>query len=154
MKGASPLAAAAASRDTDPVFTNNPKRRPDCRLDYYCRDIYCGTLIADFKYRNVYRIWNEENSSSDIRLQFNAYRDVNTKYYLGMDEEISKRDIRPVKEVWAVFPKEISALPDEDYNLRFISLAPGLSANGKLPGLIEDYLGMLKRQLETEKEKI
>lgn len=149
-----PDTAAATSRDTDPVFTNNPKRRPDCRLDYYCRDIYCGTLIADFKYRNVYRIWNEENSSSDIRLQFNAYRDVNTKYYLGMDEEISKRDIRPVKEVWAVFPKEISALPDEDYNLRFISLAPGLSANGKLPGLIEDYLGMLKRQLETEKEKI
>ena len=134
-----PDTASETDRDENPLYTNNPRRRPDCRLDYYRKGLYCGSLVADFKYRNVYHIWNDERGSVDLRLQFNAYRDVNTKYYLDMDELTSRRDSRPVKEVWAVFPKEIQAVSDEDYNLRFISLAPGLESNRLLPELLEQY---------------
>lgn len=134
-----PDTAAETDRDHDPLYTNNPHRRPDMRIDCYSRDGYCGSLVADFKYRDIYKLWNDGNGGSEIRLQFNAYRDMNTKFYRGMDEKESLRNSRPVKEVWAVFPRETPALSDEDYSLRFISLAPGLPANEKLPKLLEEY---------------
>lgn len=134
-----PDTAADTDRDHAPLYTNNPHRRPDMRIDCYSRDGYCGSLVADFKYRDIYKLWNDGNGGSGIRLQFNAYRDMNTKFYRGMDEKESLRNSRPVKEVWAVFPRETPALSDEDYSLRFISLAPGLPANGKLTKLLEEY---------------
>lgn len=134
-----PDTAADTDRDHAPLYTNNPHRRPDMRIDCYSRDGYCGSLVADFKYRDIYKLWNDGNSGSEIRLQFNAYRDMNTKFYRHMDEKESLRNSRPVKEVWAVFPRETPALSDEDYSLRFISLAPGLPSNEKLTKLLEEY---------------
>jgi hypothetical protein len=57
-----------------------------------------------------------------------------------MTEAASLRDSRPVKEVWAVFPKEIPGRSDADYSLRFIPLAPGLPGNEELPDLLEKYI--------------
>lgn len=68
---------------------------------------------------------------------------MNTKYYQGMDENTSLRNSRPVKEVWAIFPKEIPDGSDEDFNLKFISLAPGLSSNEKLQDMLENYIQSL-----------
>lgn len=65
---------------------------------------------------------------------------MNTKFYRGMEESNSIRNSRPVKEVWAVFPKEIPPRGDEDFSLRFISLAPGLKANGNLAEMVERYI--------------
>lgn len=140
-----PDTAADTDRDSAPLYTNNPHRRPDMRIDCYEDGKYYGSLVADFKYRDIYKLWNDGNSLSEIRLQFNAYRDMNTKFYRDLDEKESIRSSRPVKEVWAVFPRETPPLADEDYSLRFISLAPGLSANGRLASQLELYfknLGM------------
>lgn len=134
-----PCTAADTDKDHHPLYTNNPHRRPDMRIDYYKDAAYYGSLVADFKYRDIYRLWNDGNSGSDIRIQFNAYRDMNTKFYRHMDEKESLRNSRPVKEVWAVFPRETPARSDEDYSLRFISLAPGLAAEEKLPALLDRY---------------
>lgn len=140
-----PDTAADTDRTEAPLYTNNPRRRPDCRLDYYQNGAYCGSLIADFKYRDIARIWHDEESSADVRLQFNGYRDMNTKYYGHLDEAASLRDSRPVKEVWAVFPKDAPLSADEDYSLRFISLAPGLEGNGRLKTMIQDYISLLAK---------
>lgn len=138
-----PASAAATDPENAPLYTNNPHRRPDLRIDYYSEGKYCGSLVADFKYRDIYKLWGNRETSAELRLQFNAYRDMNTKYYRDMDEHTSLRDSRPVKEVWAVFPKETPAAADEDYSLRFIALAPGLAANESLPGALDAYFEAL-----------
>lgn len=140
-----PGTAADTDRMTAPLYTNHTHRRPDMRIDYYWKSLYYGSLVADFKYRDIYRLWKEAGSSTELRIQFNAYRDMNTKFYRDMDGHDSLRDSRPVKEVWAVFPREVPPLSDEDYSLRFISLAPGLAANGQLPHLLEDYFAALRK---------
>lgn len=137
----------ASSSDTDrkdhPLYTNNPHRQPDLRLDYYKGGLYYGSLVADFKYRDILFLWQDETRSASLRRQFNAYRDMNTRFYRDCDEITSLRDSRPVKEVWAVFPREIPGRSDEDYSLRFIPLAPGLNANSRLADELENYLTSL-----------
>lgn len=132
--------SADTSRDKAPLYTNNSHRQPDLRMDYYKEGLYYGSLVADFKYRDVLFLWQDENRSYSIRKQFNAYRDMNTRFYRDMTEAASLRDSRPVKEVWAVFPKEIPGRSDADYSLRFIPLAPGLPGNEELPDLLEKYI--------------
>lgn len=138
--GIVPGNSADTSRDKAPLYTNNSHRQPDLRMDYYKEGLYYGSLVADFKYRDVLFLWQDENRSYSIRKQFNAYRDMNTRFYRDMTEAASLRDIRPVKEVWAVFPKEIPGRSDADYSLRFIPLAPGLPGNEELPDLLEKYI--------------
>lgn len=140
-----PDTASATDRMTRPLYSNHAHRRPDLRVDYYWKSLYCGSLVADFKYRDIYRLWKDGAASTDLRIQFNAYRDMNTKFYRAMDEHDSLRNSRPVKEVWAVFPREVPPLSDEDFSLRFISLAPGLAANDQLAGLLEDYFAALRK---------
>ena len=138
-----PTTAAATDRKTAPLYTNAWHRRPDLRIDHYRGEIYDGSLVVDFKYRDIYRLWQDETVSVRLRSQFNAYRDMNTKFYRDLSEADSLRNIRPVKEVWAVFPCEAPPLTDEDYSLRFFSLAPGLAANEILPRALETYFAGL-----------
>lgn len=138
--GTVPHHSSDTDRETNPLYTNNVHRRPDLRMDYYRSGAYYGSLVADFKYRDIFFLWRDAARSAGIRTQFNAYRDMNTKFYRGMEESDSLRNSRPVKEVWAIFPKEIPPRGDEDFSLRFISLAPGLKANGNLAEMVERYI--------------
>ena len=144
--GTIPDTSADTDREKNPLYTNNPHRQPDLRLDYYKEGLYFGSLIADFKYRDLIYLWNDETRSYSLRRQFNAYRDMNTRFYRNMTETASLRDSRPVKEVWAIFPREIPGRTDEDYSLKFIPLAPGLSGNEKLADELEEYLSSLSRE--------
>ena len=139
--GIVPAASADTDRMTAPLYTNNAHRQPDLRMDCYQGHMYCGSLVVDFKYRDMLFLWNDENRGEGLRRQFNGYRDMNTKFYRDMDEAQSLRDSRPVKEVWAVFPREVPGSSDEDYSLRFIPLSPG--SESRLPQLLEDYLRSL-----------
>lgn len=139
--GIVPAASADTDRMTAPLYTNNAHRQPDLRMDCYQGHMYCGCLVVDFKYRDMLFLWNDENRGEGLRRQFNGYRDMNTKFYRDMDETQSLRDSRPVKEVWAVFPREVPGSSDEDYSLRFIPLSPG--SESRLPQLLEDYLKSL-----------
>ena len=141
--GILPASSADTDREIHPLYTNNSHRQPDLRLDYYKGGLYYGSLVADFKYRDLLFLWQDETRSASLRRQFNAYRDMNTRFYRDCDEITSLRDSRPVKEVWAVFPREIPGRSDEDYSLRFIPLAPGLNANSRLADELENYLTSL-----------
>ena len=141
--GILPASLADTDRENHPLYTNNSHRQPDLRLDYYKGGLYYGSLVADFKYRDLLFLWQDETRSASLRRQFNAYRDMNTRFYRDLDETASLRDSRPVKEVWAVFPREIPGKSDEDYSLRFIPLAPGLTGNHRLAEELENYLTSL-----------
>lgn len=141
--GILPASSADTDRENHPLYTNNSHRQPDLRLDYYKGGLYYGSLVADFKYRDLLFLWQDETRSASLRRQFNAYRDMNTRFYRDLDETSSLRDSRPVKEVWAVFPREIPGKSDEDYSLRFIPLAPGLTGNHRLAEELENYLTSL-----------
>lgn len=141
--GILPASSADTDRENHPLYTNNSHRQPDLRLDYYKGGLYYGSLVADFKYRDLLFLWQDETRSASLRRQFNAYRDMNTRFYRDLDETASLRDSRPVKEVWAVFPREIPGKSDADYNLRFIPLAPGLTGNHRLAEELENYLTSL-----------
>lgn len=136
-------ASAGDTALSHPLYTNTGHRQPDLRLDFYKDGRYGGSLIADFKYRDIYNLWQDTARSHGIRTQFNSYRDMHTKYYRMLSEAESLRDSRPVKEVWAVFPREAPPLSDADYSLRFVSLVPHMEANRKLPDMLEDYIGSL-----------
>lgn len=142
--GIVPSSSSETDRENHPLYTNNSHRQPDLRLDYYQEGLYYGSLVADFKYRDILFLWQDETRSASLRRQFNAYRDMNTRFYRGYDETASLRDSRPVKEVWALFPREIPGRSDEDYSLRFIPLAPGLKSNGRLAEELETYLASLR----------
>lgn len=142
--GLVPSTSADTNRDKEPLYTNNAHRRPDLRLDYYQKDLYCGSLVVDFKYRDILFLWQDENRGEGLRRQFNAYRDMNTRFYRNMDEKTSLRDSRPVKEVWAIFPREVPGQSDQDYSLKFIPLSPGQESNKQLPELLENYLCSLR----------
>lgn len=141
--GILPASSADTDRENHPLYTNNSHRKPDLCLDYYKGGLYYGSLVADFKYRDLLFLWQDETRSASLRRQFNAYRDMNTRFYRDLDETASLRDSRPVKEVWAVFPREIPGKSDEDYSLRFIPLAPGLTGNHRLAEELENYLTSL-----------
>lgn len=141
--GILPASSADTDRENHPLYTNNSHHQPDLRLDYYKGGLYYGSLVADFKYRDLLFLWQDETRSASLRRQFNAYRDMNTRFYRDLDETASLRDSRPVKEVWAVFPREIPGKSDEDYSLRFIPLAPGLTGNHRLAEELENYLTSL-----------
>lgn len=145
--GILPKSVKETDKKTNPIYTNNPHRQPDLRADFYKKKEYYGSLISDFKYRDIYYLWQNEEKSRALRRQFNAYRDVSTKYYKNYDEKTSLQSIRPVKEVWAIFPKEIPTMLDEDYNLKFISLAPGLKTNGKLKETLEEYIENIYKKI-------
>lgn len=138
-----------SGEDTDrkhnPLYTNTWHRRPDFRMDYYEKEAYMGSLVADFKYRDVYYLWQDREKSAGLRSQFNSYHDMNTRYYDHMSERESLMNARPVKEVWAVFPREQAGAGDEDYSLRFVSLAPGKNNTGELSRRLEEYVRMLKK---------
>ena len=138
-----------SGEDTDrkhnPLYTNTWHRRPDFRMDYYEKEAYMGSLVADFKYRDVYYLWQDREKSAGLRSQFNSYHDMNTRYYDHMSERESLMNARPVKEVWAVFPREQAGAGDEDYSLRFVSLAPGKDNTGELSRRLEEYVRMLKK---------
>jgi hypothetical protein len=144
--GLIPDASADTDRDRNPLYTNNAHRQPDLRLDYYKENLYYGSLVADFKYRDILFLWKDETRSGSLRHQFNAYRDMNTRFYRNMTETASLRDSRPVKEVWAIFPRAIPGAMDEDYSLKFIPLAPGLTGNEKLAEELEEYLSSLSAE--------
>ena len=103
--GIIPAASADTDRMTAPLYTNNAHRQPDLRMDCYRGEMYCGSLVVDFKYRDMLFLWNDENRGEGLRRQFNGYRDMNTKFYRDMDEPTPSATAVPSRRSGPVFPQ-------------------------------------------------
>lgn len=94
----------------NPVYTEFPHNRPDCRLDYYQNDIYFGSIVMDFKYRPANSIGSVNNYNNDYYafkqlLQYDHF----ASSYVGRAKEYKpkkreKRLKKPVTEVWVFYP--------------------------------------------------
>lgn len=96
---------SATREATEPIYIDNSRNTPDCRLDFYRRDdikeTYIASVIVDYKYRKRSTIELDE----DVKNQAKAYRrDTYTRYAKGMTELQAIGSIRPVKFVWLAYP--------------------------------------------------
>lgn len=118
-----------------PLYTSDSHNRPDARIDVYDAKGYLGTLIIDFKYRPVKNIWRNEyirtmNQTKTMRQLYSYESNCRSKWLLkGRIPESLLSAIKPVREVWAVYPQKNNMIQTdektEQYNIRLISLTPG-----------------------------
>ena len=118
------------SIDTDPVYTIGTHVTPDCKIDFFCnleeRKYYMDSLIIDFKYRTKYSIWNR--SDSKCRKQLFSYADDTRSIMVSYKDKVQSRRVRPVPEVWALYPDIYNVndkMVDEDKFVKLISFVPG-----------------------------
>lgn len=134
---------------SQPLYTKKANNTPDCIIDCYeCDELgqgkfYLGSLIVDFKYRKRSSLWNDnqEYVYKDFRNtgyeydscanQLKAYKDMRTIFFGdcdGLEENISDRFIKPVHEVWALYPNVENPKSVEfksGYGIRFVPSIPG-----------------------------
>ncbi|MBF2595413.1 nuclease domain-containing protein, partial [Listeria welshimeri] len=126
-----------------PLYTKNANNKPDIRLDIIKDDIYSGSLIIDTKYRPLKNIWNSSTSSyaKDAMDQLRNYRyATDSNLYLkgsGVRQSLIER-MRPVDEVWAMFPhygeNKITNDPYGEENILLLEHSP----NSKLIDLSDE----------------
>lgn len=116
-----------------PIYIKNQHNRPDARIDVYNKKIYIGSVMIDCKYRRPIRFWKNQSKPKDYSKemhQFLAYKDCDSKYLYGSDRYRGR--IRPISEVWALYPVDENITNDryyEDERLRLLKVCPGKENN-------------------------
>ncbi|MDT0110091.1 nuclease domain-containing protein [Listeria booriae] len=90
-----------------PLYTKSSNNKPDIRLDVIKDGIYSGSLIVDTKYRPLKNIWSSSSYAKKAMDQLRNYRNATDSnlYLKGSDIQQNLIDrMRPVDEVWAMFP--------------------------------------------------
>lgn len=137
------------SKDSNILFTNNGSKRPDLRLDYFKNGEYLQSIIIDFKYRPLFRIWNPAKRT-EVMEQLTSYADnFYSKQIFMYTLPNSWRLLRPVQQVWAVFPNH----PDNSYmgkprNFDLVELTPNLSNDHIKNSLTNALEGINKNWLD------
>jgi len=133
-----------------PVYIKNQHNRPDARLDVYNEKIYIGSVMIDCKYRKPNRFWKNQSKPKDYLKemhQFLAYKDCESKYLYGSDRYRGR--MRPVNEVWALYPLDENTTNDryyKDERLRLLKVCPGKENNllevisNNIKEMINDYI--------------
>lgn len=126
------------SKDTtleNPIYTSGVHNRPDTRIDIYKKDIFCGSILVDFKYRPLKYIWNHNkirtNRQSKVMSQLDSYKSNCRSKFLYKDvypKSFVDR-MHTVTEVWGLFPgRGVNANPRkplEEYGIRIMEFCPG-----------------------------
>lgn len=122
----------------DPLITVENSNRPDFRLDIYYKDIFKGSILADFKYRSLGKLGNPDvyinNRYSDqgykVYSQLMEYTYAKT-FYLNTDSKPKRSTDFAVQRVFGIFPRNtnepISFNTDTVTNIIRCSLSPGVS---------------------------
>ena len=140
--------------DEIPIYSTNVHNRPDGRIDFYIDNgVYIGSIIVDFKYRNPRSFWDETKSPRmypKAMRQLLAYRNDCESVYLY--DNTKYRRLRPVSEVWAVYPKSHSDdgsknFYSKDTHMRLLNVYPGIENS-----LHENLKEKMKELIEQAKE--
>lgn len=144
-------AQSRTNKYDQPLYTLKPNNKPDCIIDCYQCDkygkisSYLGSLIIDFKYRKRMTLWDDYNEyiyqdtrnnlgkckSETCTSQFKAYKDMRTIFFgdcIGIYNYVSDKYIRPVHEVWVMYPNLEESIKVEfksGYGVRLIPSTPG-----------------------------
>lgn len=113
--------------DSNLLFTNGGTKRPDLRIDYYKDEEYIQSIIIDFKYRPLFRIWSP-TKRTEVMDQLTSYADsFYSKQIFMRSLPNSWRLLRPIQQVWAVFPNhQGNTYIGQPRNFELIELTPTL----------------------------
>lgn len=115
------------------LYTNMKSNRPDTRMDFYKGGEYIGSIIIDFKYRPLFRIWDRTRLNpkrqTDVMVQLISYRDsIKSIHLYNKSHPNQWHRYRAVHEVWAVYPNHSRNLEGEDpfasHQIRLVELTP------------------------------
>lgn len=125
-------------------FLDAKHKKPDCRLDVFFEAHYLGTLILEVKYRPVKSLWKPLD---DERKQPKSTTQLK-QYYALSESGVYEGRGRPVKEVWAIYPKKDERVEEGKFyevpHVRLMRLTPG-EGNEEFFNLLESVLeGMIK----------
>lgn len=114
--------------DNSPLYMCGANNQPDIRLDVYIKDTYSGSLLMDVKYRRPSSFWDASKLKMHLRsremIQLVCYSTQCMSAYLYGDNIL---DIRPVPEVWVIYPEGRAGDNNKffkDHRIRFICLSP------------------------------
>lgn len=116
----------------EPIFTISTHNLPDCRIDIYLdyddsEMDYVGSIVVDFKYRKKYNFWDRIDDNR-VKMQLKAYKEDTKTKFIGNNVNLSLRTIKPVIEVWALYPDVNfpTAVTDAmNSNVKLYSFVPG-----------------------------
>lgn len=126
-------------RDTSlahPLYTSGVHTRPDCRLDIFDKAGFIGSVLIDFKYRPAKYIWDERlirtRQQTQTMKQLDSYSNQTRSSIFLKGKVPEGLPIRPVSEVWAVYPDKHGHQINREvdgFNIRMMDLTP--SSNNK-----------------------
>lgn len=118
------------SLDTDPVYTVGKNVTPDCKIDFFydinASRLYMTSLIVDFKYRAKQSIWSDYRD--DCKKQLISYASDTRSVMVSYKDRRQSLRIRPVSEVWALYPNSANVQEEQienDLFINLISFVPG-----------------------------
>jgi hypothetical protein len=135
-EGKLPSQSEGTNPEYFPLFTNGTNNCPDGRLDFYKGSTYIGSLLFDMKYRPKQSIWDstlvQSNQPTKTMKQLVSYAFNCRSLYLFGDSlnEFLRESIRPVREVWAIFPNRHGFSETkfyQDHGVRLVELTPSLN---------------------------
>lgn len=139
----------------NPLISVENSNRPDFRLDIYYQEFFKGSILADFKYRNLGKLGNEDvyinNKYSDQG--YNVYSQLidysyTRSFYLNTKDK-SNFSHFAIKRVFGIFPRKstesISFISDPVTNIIRCSLSPGMELNKVENEFIEIIEDSIKR---------
>lgn len=138
-----PNNSSETSVENTPIYITTRNRQPDGRIDIYKRNVYIGSIILEFKYRDRKYLWNKNytyyQKDSHVIKQLTAYGDNCSARYLFKKEgeKVSKykNSIRPVMKVLVFYPKTTNTNDEideiEDHNLKFVRFTPRIINNAE-----------------------
>lgn len=144
-----------------PLYITVRNRRPDGRIDVYKSNVYIGSIILEFKYRDRKGLWYtkytkyQSDVNSNAIKQLTAYGDNCSTRYLFIKEGEKwskyKNSIRPVMRVLIFYPRrtdiDIEVDEVEDHNLKFVRFTPEVLKNAE-ESLEQAILELLERAEE------
>jgi hypothetical protein len=138
-----------------PLYTSGTNNHPDGRLDVYEKEMYLGSLLFDFKYRSKTAIWKPDLISTNKQtntmkqLVSYAFHCRSPHLFEGKLDKSVRNTIRPVPEVWAIYPGRKQLQTSEyhdDHGIKLIELSPGFENSHIIDELKQIIDLMLQRK--------
>jgi hypothetical protein len=136
--GKLPSQSEGTNSENFPLYTNGTNNTPDGRLDFYQNKIYIGSLLFDMKYRPKHSIWDQTLVQTNVQtktmkqLVSYAFNCRSQHLFASNLSEYLRDSVRPVSEVWALYPNRHGNSESKfykDHGVRLVELTPTMDNN-------------------------
>ncbi|WP_044640140.1 DUF2357 domain-containing protein [Risungbinella massiliensis] len=150
--------------ETNPLYTVSSHNCPDGRIDVYKEGIYIGSLIFDFKYRQLDSIWNHYTGQKVINQLTDYQAKTSSPYIYGdlVSKRMKERHYKPASVVWGLYPsRDLNSekRSQKHWNgiVHLLRLCPGDDTSfiedeleDVIDNMLQDYLEVSERHTEQK----